>query len=77
MQTKRNIFTIILIIVTGFAFMSKTNAQEILNNDLIRAGNGTEQSINAYGTLQQPFYYNSTSALWRKLTYSIYPLDFM
>ncbi|MCE5348065.1 MAG: gliding motility-associated C-terminal domain-containing protein [Bacteroidales bacterium] len=49
--------------------------QTVLNNNLIRSGNGSENSINSNGNMQQPFYYNSTLALWRKLTYSSYPLD--
>jgi len=47
----------------------------ILNNNRIRMGNGSESSVNASGNLQQPFYYNSVQATWRKLTYSVYPLD--
>ena len=51
-------------------------AQEytILNNNKLRMGNGYENSVNGSGNLQQPFYY-SPSAGWRKLTYSVYPLD--
>jgi gliding motility-associated-like protein len=56
--------------------LSPAFAQEltILNNNKLRMGNGGENSVNTSGNLQQPFYY-SPSAGWRKLTYSIYPLD--
>ncbi|MCT4589718.1 MAG: hypothetical protein N4A71_17985, partial [Carboxylicivirga sp.] len=59
-----------------FFIASQAETQEIINNDSLRFGNGAEQSINATGNVQQPFYYNSTSMLWRKLTYSSYPLDY-
>jgi hypothetical protein len=51
------------------------NAQG-LNNGLIRAGNGNENSINSLGTLQQPWYYNGSINTWFKLTFSSYPLDY-
>jgi hypothetical protein len=50
-------------------------AQTVLNNGRLRFGNGTENSVNTTGNLQQPFYYNSVMEIWRKLTYSSYPLD--
>lgn len=50
-------------------------SQTVLNNDRLRIGTGAENSVNTSGNLQQPFYYNSVYSLWRKLTYSSYPLD--
>ncbi|MCD4791715.1 MAG: T9SS type A sorting domain-containing protein [Bacteroidales bacterium] len=76
MKIKKSLLTILIIALTGMIFFPKIlSAQEIINNDKLRFGNGSEQSINVTGNLQQPFYYNSTSTLWRKLTYSSYPLD--
>src|SRR5690554_7153964 len=56
------------------------NAQEptspiILENNQLRFGTGSENSINNTGNLQLPFY-KSEEGIWRKLTYSNYPLDF-
>ncbi len=57
-------------------FCLQLNAQnKILNNGIRRIGNGAENSINTSGNMQQPFYYNSTLAVWRPLTFSTYPLD--
>lgn len=50
-------------------------AFDIFDNDRLRFGNGSENSVNTTGNLQQPFYYNQTYAAWRKLTYSTYPLN--
>src|SRR5690606_14575803 len=54
----------------------------VLDNGLLRFGNGTQASINANGQLEQPFYFDNTSVVngtprngWYKLTYSNYPLD--
>ena len=47
----------------------------VINNNKLRVGNGSENSINNSGNMQQPFYYNSIAAQWRKLTYSNYALD--
>jgi hypothetical protein len=47
----------------------------VLTNGAIRFGNGSEDSVNARGTLQQPWYYSAAGARWYKLTYSSYPLD--
>jgi hypothetical protein len=59
-----------------FITISQVNSQsKILNNALRRIGNGAENSINSSGNMQQPFYYNSSLAVWRKLTYDTYPLD--
>ncbi|SFO02238.1 Por secretion system C-terminal sorting domain-containing protein [Paenimyroides ummariense] len=55
--------------------LEAVTAQTVLNNNKVRIGNGTESSINSSGNMQQPFYYNQTLNLWRKLTFSSYPLD--
>lgn len=47
-----------------------------LNNGLIRSGNGNQNSINNYGNLNQPWYYNGNNSEWYKLTYSNYALDY-
>lgn len=44
-----------------------------VNNGLIRSGNGTENSVNIRGNLQQPFY--NDNGTWYKLTYANYALD--
>ena len=55
-------FVIILFTCSSFA-------QTVLyNNGKIRIGNGAENSINAKGNMQQPFYHNGSN--WVKLTYS-------
>lgn len=56
-------------------FSAQINAQSILNNGQRRIGSGEENSINAEGNMQQPFYYNNSQSVWRKLTYQSYPLD--
>jgi serine protease len=47
-----------------------------LNNLKLRFGTGSENSVNAKGLLQQPFYKSSVDNNYYKLTYSSYPLDF-
>jgi len=71
-----NVFRFTLLLIIGVLItLQNTDGQTVLNNDLLRFGTGSENSVNTTGNLQQPFYYNSTMALWRKLTYSGYPLD--
>ncbi len=65
-----------LFVISLIGFAAKTYSQNtILNNDLLRFGNGIENSLNPTGNLNQPFYFNSDNNLWRKLTYSNYALD--
>ncbi|MEA1786170.1 thrombospondin type 3 repeat-containing protein, partial [Arenibacter sp. GZD96] len=52
---------------------SQGQTNRILNNNRLRVGNGTENSINNSGNMQQPFYFNGTT--WQKLTFSTFPLD--
>jgi gliding motility-associated-like protein len=66
---------ILLLALLTLLFPVFTKGQTVLNNNLLRFGTGSENSVNNSGNLQQPFYYNSTLALWRKLTFSTYPLD--
>ncbi len=76
MKLNNNILTTICVVAVGFLISGSSLAQTtILNNNKLRLGNGGENSVNASGNLQQPFYYNSVQATWRKLTYSVYPLD--
>ncbi|MFX0558456.1 thrombospondin type 3 repeat-containing protein [Maribacter sp. CXY002] len=73
---KKNTTTkaISLLCLLLFIGLSKITAQNhILNNDRLRIGNGTQNSINSAGNMEQPFYYNGST--YRKLTYSTYPLD--
>ena len=77
MIPKIKIISSILKLALAFLlFTTQVNAQNtVLNNGRLRIGNGGENSINNSGNMQQPFYYNGTLAVWRKLTYSSYPLD--
>lgn len=45
-----------------------------LNNGLLRFGDGTKDSVDQFGSLLQPFYYNNTDKRWYKLTYSDSPM---
>ncbi len=65
---------VMLIFCLGTTHLS-AQTYNILNNDRLRVGNGSENSINSVGNMQQPFYFNGDSNSWRKLTYSTYPLD--
>lgn len=68
-------FALAFFIVSFFAIVSPVASQQILNNGRLRFGNGTEQSINTTGNLQQPFYYNAAAITFYPLTFSNYPLD--
>ena len=50
---------------------------KVLDNDHLRFGDGGGNSVNADGTLQQPFYCQGSAPCpqWLRLTYSNYPLD--
>ena len=63
-----------LFIMLAFLAVS-THAQTILNNNLLRFGNGTENSVNGTGNVRQPFYYSTQFNSWRKLTFSNYALN--
>lgn len=56
--------------------MTSIHAADVLNNDRLRFGTGSSDSVNSSGNLLQPFYYSTNYSGWRKLTYSSYPLDF-
>jgi hypothetical protein len=47
----------------------------VLSNPSLRFGTGAENSVNAYGLFQQPWYYSSLGNAWYKLTFAGYPLD--
>ena len=47
----------------------------VLDNGALRFGNGSDNSVNEYGNLQQPFYRSPADSNYYKLTYSSYPLD--
>lgn len=70
------IFKLISMVSICFVLsINSAHAYEVLDNDKIRFGTGSEASVNATGALQQPFYYDATLANWYKLTYNTYPLD--
>ena len=71
----QGLLVILLMICSFFLQPDNVTGQTVLNNNLLRFGNGYGNSVNTTGNLQQPFYYNSTLTLWRQLTYSSYPLD--
>ena len=75
MNLIRELVIISLITASVICFPPSIKGQTVLNNNLLRFGSGSENSVNTTGNLQQPFYYNSTLVLWRQLTYSSYPLD--
>lgn len=56
-------------------FHGFSQTYNILNNGLIRSGNGAQNSVNTSGNLNQPWYFNGNLNTWYKLTYSSYPLD--
>jgi gliding motility-associated-like protein len=68
-----------IMLIMAVCFLIATNSVKaqysVLNNSRLRFGTGSEASVNNTGNLQQPFYYNGDLSLWRKLTYSVYPLD--
>ena len=64
------------------------NTYSIFDNGSLRFGNAygtgitessfseTENSVNEYGNLRQPFYFDQSNNVWYKLTYSNYALNF-
>ena len=51
------------------------DSNKTLDNGKIRFGNGSLTSVIASGIVRQPFYFNSSTNAWRKLTYSNYSLN--
>ncbi|MEC4266955.1 cadherin repeat domain-containing protein, partial [Flagellimonas halotolerans] len=73
---KANFTKIGILLLFGLLFNSTdllAQTNRILNNDRLRIGNGSQNSINSAGNMEQPFYYNGST--YRKLTFSTYPLD--
>ena len=64
-------FTLLAVLFGLTELTAQTN--RILNNDRLRIGNGSQNSINNLGNMEQPFYYNGSTH--RKLTFNNYPLD--
>lgn len=58
----------------GSANTINASTLQLLNNGLLAFGNGLEGSVNEFGMLKQPFYYDQVAGRWYKLTYSNYPL---
>lgn len=52
-----------------------TAAVCVFANPNLRFGTGLENSINAWGLFQQPWYYSHIANAWYKLTFNNYPLD--
>ena len=52
-----------------------TAATCVLANAYLRFGNGGENSVNAWGLFQQPWYFSPSASQWYKLTFNNYPLD--
>jgi uncharacterized repeat protein (TIGR02543 family) len=69
------VFLIIQLFSHGSISAFVPNNPVVLDNGQLRFGTGSENSINATGNLQQPFY-KSSDGTARKLTFSSYPLDF-
>src|SRR5688500_14529524 len=64
-----------LLAVLAFSVVTPASAYEVFENGRLRCGTGAEASVNAYGNLQQPFYYDAAATSWYQLTFSNYPLD--
>ncbi|MBT9491676.1 MAG: filamentous hemagglutinin N-terminal domain-containing protein [Paucibacter sp.] len=72
-----------VLIPTGAAFTWKRGSggatkNLVLDNGLLRFGNGTENSIDTSGQLRQPFYFDNVTPGrngWYQMTFSNYPLD--
>ena len=45
----------------------------VLGNGHLRFGNGTENSVDEYGTLRQPFYWSSSEERYEQMTYDYSP----
>ncbi|MCD0476755.1 SprB repeat-containing protein, partial [Flavobacterium sp. EDS] len=67
---KKYIIVFVLLIA-----LNTISAQNVFDNNILRFGTGSENSVNSNGNLQQPFYFNSTTSLWAPLTFSNYPFD--
>lgn len=63
--------------IAALVVSGSTWAFEVLDNDLLRFGTGSEASVNTSGNLQQPFYFdpNIGGGTFAKLTFSNFPLD--
>jgi hypothetical protein len=47
----------------------------VLANARLRFGTGAENSVNNWGSFQQPWYFSPSASQWYKLTFNNYPLD--
>ncbi|MFW5877696.1 MAG: hypothetical protein ACOCUP_01150, partial [bacterium] len=64
-----------LLLTFALSFFNNVQAQTVLNNQMLRFGTGTQESVNIYGNLMQPWYYSASAISWYPLTYSSYALD--
>ncbi|CAH1386882.1 IPTL-CTERM sorting domain-containing protein [Candidatus Nitrotoga sp. M5] len=69
--------TIGRVFILGACLTSAANAYEVLDNDLVRFGTGSEASVNSSGNLRQPFYFdpNIGGGSFAQLTFANFPLD--
>ena len=70
----RHVFGVRFVTLAALVVPSLGFAQT-LENGVVRFGNGSQDSINEFGNLLQPFYYSQARSQFYKLTYSNYPLD--
>lgn len=66
---------VFILVLSILLSINSAHAIEVFDNDLLRFGTGSENSVNTDGTLQQPFYYDTAASSWYQLTFSNYPLD--
>ncbi|MDC1061123.1 hypothetical protein OAP99_02955 [Flavobacteriaceae bacterium] len=57
---------------SGAIYGQFTDTNEVINNGYLRFGDGSENSINSAGNLQQPWFYDDG---WKKLTFSSRDLE--
>lgn len=62
-------FLLLLPVLPSSHLSADASGYTILNNGRLTFGNGSENSVNTNGNLQQPFYYNQNSLAWYKLTF--------
>ena len=81
-KSKHHVYVLFLVLSLCFQVFYSTpivalqpTSPVVLNNGMLRFGTGSENSINATGNLQQPFY-RTDNGVWRQLTFSSNPLDF-
>lgn len=59
----------------ALGFFAHQASAQVLDNGKLRFGDGSQDSVNTEGNLEQPFYYDPGLTSWFQLTFSNYPLD--